>query len=411
MQRWLFTDPRKVGFSAAVSDRALNVGYFSVNSLDQEGTRDHRAGPTRRSPDSVVTTRGIVVVGQCSTEETTRGSDWFVPRTPPRGHPWFGREQNVHTPFKSGLSSPTLGRWEQTISLPRACVSNSTHRLSRVLPPSNAPFVADAKDLDTIKPDIGVVGAPWDDSTTNRPGARFGPRALRANAYDPGTYHLDLGIEIFDHLNVVDFGDAITSHGQWEKSKASIYERVSALTTRGIVPVILGGDHSVTWPSATAVAEAHGFGNVAMIHFDAHADTANEIEGNFASHGAMMRRLIESGAIPGDRFLQLGLRGYWPGEEDQQWMRENNLKHYMMQEFWERGAMPVLDDVIAEAQKRAPKAYISIDIDVLDPGFAPATGTPEPGGFAPIDLLRIVRRLTSGARRCRLRCDGGRSRL
>ena len=256
------------------------------------------------------------------------------------------------------------------------------------------PFVADAMDLDRIKPDVGVVGAPWDSSTTNRPGARFGPRALRANAYDPGTYHLDLGIEIFDHLNVVDFGDAIVSHGQWEKSKASIYERVSALTTRGIVPVILGGDHSVTWPSATAVAEVHGFGNVVMIHFDAHADTANEIEGNFASHGAMMRRLVESGAIPGDRFLQLGLRGYWPGEEDQKWMRENHLKHYMMQEFWERGAMPVLDDVITEAKKRAPKAYISIDIDVLDPGFAPATGTPEPGGFAPIDLLRIVRRLT-----------------
>jgi agmatinase len=75
-------------------------------------------------------------------------------------------------------------------------------------------------------------------------------------------------------------------------------------------------------------------------------------------------------------------------------MKENNLKHYMMQEFWERGPMPVLDDVIAEAKARAPKAYISIDIDVLDPGFAPATGTPEPGGFAPIDLLRIIRRLT-----------------
>jgi agmatinase len=131
-----------------------------------------------------------------------------------------------------------------------------------------------------------------------------------------------------------------------------------------------------------------------MIHFDAHADTAYQLEGNLASHGAMMRRIIESGSIPGDRFLQLGLRGYWPGEEDQKWMRENNLKHYMMQEFWERGPMPVIDDVIAEARRRAPKAYISIDIDVLDPGFAPATGTPEPGGFAPIDLLRIVRRLS-----------------
>jgi agmatinase len=256
------------------------------------------------------------------------------------------------------------------------------------------PFVTEPSQLDDIRPDIAVVGAPWDDSTTNRPGARFGPRALRANAYDPGTYHLDLGVEIFDHLNVVDYGDAITSHGMWEASRQAIYDRVSEVTTRGIVPVVLGGDHSVTYPAVTAVCEHHGFGNVAMIHFDAHADTAYSLEGNMASHGAMMRRIIESGAIPGDRFLQLGLRGYWPGEEDQKWMRENNLKHYMMQEFWERGIMPVIDDVIADAKKRAPKVYISIDIDVLDPGFAPATGTPEPGGFAPIDLLRIIRRLS-----------------
>jgi len=256
------------------------------------------------------------------------------------------------------------------------------------------PFVTDPEQLDQIKPDIAVIGAPWDDSTTNRPGARFGPRALRANAYDPGTYHLDLGIEIFDHLDVVDYGDAIAKHGLWEPTRQAIYNRVHDVTSRGIVPVVLGGDHSVTYPVIQALTEAHGDGEVAMIHFDAHADTAYEIEGNFASHGAMMRRIIESGAIPGDRFLQLGLRGYWPGEDDQKWMRENNLKHYMMQEFWERGAMPVIDDVIAEAKKRAPKAYISIDIDVLDPGFAPATGTPEPGGFAPIDLLRIVRRLT-----------------
>lgn len=256
------------------------------------------------------------------------------------------------------------------------------------------PWVTEPHQLDAITPDIAVVGAPWDDSTTNRPGARFGPRALRANAYDPGTYHLDLGIEIFDHLSVVDYGDAITRHGMWEESRQAIYRKVQEVSSRGITPVILGGDHSVTYPAVTAVCETHGFGEVAMIHFDAHADTAYEIEGNLASHGAMMRRIIESGAIPGDRFLQLGLRGYWPGEEDQKWMRDNNLKHYMMQEFWERGTMAVLDDVIQRAQSVAPKVYISIDIDVLDPGFAPATGTPEPGGFAPIDLLRIVRRLS-----------------
>ncbi|HEX2627228.1 MAG TPA: agmatinase, partial [Candidatus Limnocylindrales bacterium] len=255
------------------------------------------------------------------------------------------------------------------------------------------PFLTEPAQLDEWKPDVAVVGAPWDDNTTNRPGARFGPRALRANAYDPGTYHLDLGIEIFDHLDVVDYGDAIISHGMWEQSKAAIYERVSDITSRGIVPVLLGGDHSVTWPAGIAVAEKHGFGNVVMIHFDAHADTANEIEGNSASHGVPMRRLIESGAIPGDRFIQVGLRGYWPGEEDQKWMRDNGLTHFMMQEFWERGTKAVMADVIAAAQAKGGRVYISIDIDVLDPGFAPATGTPEPGGFAPIDLLRIVRQL------------------
>ena len=255
------------------------------------------------------------------------------------------------------------------------------------------PLLTEPSQLDEWQPDVAIVGAPWDDSTTNRPGARFGPRALRANAYDPGTYHLDLQVEMFDHLEVVDYGDAVTSHGMWELSRAAIYERVKEVASRGIVPIVIGGDHSITWPAATAVAEHHGFGTVAMIHFDAHADTANILEGNLASHGTPMRRLIESGAIPGTHFLQVGLRGYWPGEEDQKWMRDHGLKHFMMQEIWERGANAVMTDVIAAARERADKVYVSIDIDVLDPGFAPATGTPAPGGLAPVDLLRMVRQI------------------
>ncbi len=255
------------------------------------------------------------------------------------------------------------------------------------------PLLTEPEQLDEWQPDVAIIGAPWDDNTTNRPGARFGPRAMRANAYDPGTYHLDLGIEIFDHLEVVDYGDAIVSHGMWDLSREAIHERVAEVASRGIRPVILGGDHSITWPAATAVAEHHGFGEVAMIHFDAHSDTADILHGNLASHGTPMRRLIESGAIPGENFVQVGLRGYWPGEEDQQWMRDHGLTHVMMQEVGSAASTRSSPTWWRPRRAKAPKTYISIDIDVLDPGFAPATGTPEPGGFAPIDLPRVIRAL------------------
>jgi agmatinase len=211
------------------------------------------------------------------------------------------------------------------------------------------PLLTDPEQLDEWRPDVAVVGAPFDISTTNRPGARFGPRAIRALAYEPGTYHLDLGIEIFDHLEVVDYGDAYCPHGLTETSHANIRERVRQVASRGIVPVVLGGDHSITWPAATAVADVLGYGNVGIVHFDAHADTADEIDGNLASHGTPMRRLIESGAVPGDRFVQVGLRGYWPPAETFAWMKEQGMVWHTMHEIWERGFKAVMADAVAEA--------------------------------------------------------------
>ncbi|MGO4430172.1 arginase family protein, partial [Streptomyces sp. MCAF7] len=127
------------------------------------------------------------------------------------------------------------------------------------------PHLTEPEQLDEWQPDVAVIGAPWDDNTTNRPGARFGPRALRANAYDAGTYHLDLQIEIFDHLAVVDYGDAIVSPGMWDLSRDAIYRRVSDVVSRGIIPVVIGGDHSVTWPSGMAVGAHYGHGRIGMI--------------------------------------------------------------------------------------------------------------------------------------------------
>ena len=255
------------------------------------------------------------------------------------------------------------------------------------------PLVTDPEQLDSWQPDVAIVGAPFDISTTNRPGARFGPRAIRALAYEPGTYHLDLGIEIFEHLEVVDYGDAYCPHGQTETSHANIRERVHQVASRGIVPVTLGGDHSITWPAATAVADVHGHGNVGIVHFDAHADTADHIDGNLASHGTPMRRLIESGAVPGDRFVQVGLRGYWPPAETFAWMREQGMVWHTMHEIWERGFKAVMADAVSEALSKADHLYLSVDVDVMDPAHAPGTGTPEPGGMTSVDLLRMVRQL------------------
>ncbi len=255
----------------------------------------------------------------------------------------------------------------------------------------NREWVGTAAGLAARRPDVAVVGAPFDINTTNRAGARFGPKYLRATAYDPGTYHLDLGIELYDWLDVVDNGDAYCPHGQTAPSLRNIERKVAGVLAAGALPIVIGGDHSITWPAATAVARRHGWGRLGLLHFDAHADTADILEGNLASHGTPMRRLIESGAVRGRNFVQVGLRGYWPPADVFDWMREQQMTWHLMHEMWDRGVRPVIADAIARAADGCDALYLSVDIDVLDPGFAPGTGTPEPGGMNPADLLRAVR--------------------
>ena len=119
--------------------------------------------------------------------------------------------------------------------------------------------------------------------------------------------------------------------------------------------------------------------------------------GTLASHGTPMRRLIESGAVLGRNFVQVGLRGYWPPQDTFEWMQAQGMRWHLMNEIWERGIHAVIEDAVAEALDGADHLYLSVDIDVLDPGFAPGTGTPEPGGMTPVDLLRTVRRLARSA--------------
>src|SRR2546423_10406298 len=198
-------------------------------------------------------------------------------------------------------------------------------------------MLTEPAELDEWRPDVAIAGAPWDDSTTYRPGARFGPRAVRVANYQPPSWHLDLEVAPFEVLSVVDYGDAVCYPGRADQAHEAIRARVAEIASRQIVPIIIGGDHSITYPSATAVADAYGRGKLAMVHFDAHADTGRDSWGNLASHATPMRRLIESGAIPGPTFGQIGLPGSWPEATRSESRRPQRLHRTLPAEFPQRG--------------------------------------------------------------------------
>ncbi len=245
--------------------------------------------------------------------------------------------------------------------------------------------------------DVVILGAPFDWGTTYRPGARFGPQAIRSADYgamDGYRPHLPTGIDPFEALGVVDAGDVYVSPGELDVSIGRIADAVETIAAAGKVPIVLGGDHTITWPDALGVARVHGFGDIGLIHFDAHADTGFIQNGSLHGHGTPMRRLIESGAVPGHRFVQIGLRGYWPEPEVMQWMREQRMRSYLMNEIVEKGLGTVVDEAVDYAISGGAKGvFISVDIDVVDPGLAPGTGTPEPGGLTSREILDTVRRL------------------
>jgi len=259
---------------------------------------------------------------------------------------------------------------------------------------SNLPWITDPAELEARKVDVAIVGAPFDDMVTHRPGARFGPRAIREAQNSSGSLNsLQLDVRPFEELTVVDAGDANIVPARFDRGHAMIFRKVREVAATGAIPIVFGGDHSITWPSASAVAEVRRPGSIGIVHFDAHADTAPDSFGQLAGHGSPMRRLIESGAVLGRNFVQVGLRGYWPPVEVLDWMREHELRWHLMTEIEERGAEAVIDDAIAEALDGPDSIYLSVDIDVVDPGSAPGTGTPEPGGMLPRELLRAVRRI------------------
>jgi agmatinase len=251
-----------------------------------------------------------------------------------------------------------------------------------------ASYSEDPADLTGV--DVAIVGAPTDDLVSDRPGTRFGPRAIRAASCPPGP-HLEAGIDAFEALRVLDFGDAPVLPADPARSHEAIERTVGEVLDAGAIPIVLGGDHSIAEPDIRSCAARHGA--LGLVHFDTHTDTGEQVFGVEVSHGTPMRRLVESEQVDPSRYVQVGLRGYWPGEEEFAWQREQGIASIFMHEVRELGIEEVVERAAA-AVGEGP-VFLSVDIDVLDPAYAPGTGTPEPGGMTSAELMRACRELAA----------------
>jgi agmatinase len=251
-----------------------------------------------------------------------------------------------------------------------------------------APYTQDAAALRGA--DVAIVGAPTDDLVSDRPGTRFGPRAIRAASCPPGP-HLEAKVDAFEKLRVVDFGDAPVIPADPVRTHAAIEGLVGQALGAGAIPIVLGGDHSISEPDIRAVAAAHG--PVGLVHFDTHTDTGTEVYGVEVSHGTPFYRLVEQGHVDPRCYVQIGLRGYWPGEAEFAWQAEKGVTSFFMHDLRELGIEEVVGRTVGLVGDGP--VFLTVDVDVLDPAFAPGTGTPEPGGMTTADLLWAARTLAT----------------
>ena len=250
------------------------------------------------------------------------------------------------------------------------------------------PYTEDPVEL--AGADVVILGAPTDDLVSDRPGARFGPRAIRAASSPPGP-HLETKIDGFGELRVLDYGDAAVLPADPARTHEAIERAVGEALDAGAVPIVLGGDHGIAEPDIRACTRRHG--PVGLVHFDSHTDTGSEVFGVEVSHGTPMYRLVEQGHVDPQRYVQIGLRGYWPGEAEFAWQRDKGITSLFMHDVRDQGIAAVVERAV-ETAGEGP-TFLSVDVDVLDPAFAPGTGTPEPGGMSTAELLPACRELAA----------------
>lgn len=235
--------------------------------------------------------------------------------------------------------------------------------------------------------DACFVGIPMDIGTSNRPGTRLGPRQIRDESRMLRPYNMATRAAPFESLQVADIGDVPINTFDLKKSVDIITEAYRDILSHDVLPLTLGGDHTLTWPILRAVKEKHG--PVALIHVDAHADINDHMFGETVAHGCPFRRAWEDGSLQNDKVFQIGLRGTGYSAEDFDWGREKGWTVVQAEECWYRSLAPLMQEVRATIGD-AP-VYLSFDIDSLDPAFAPGTGTVEPGGLTTHQALEIIR--------------------
>ena len=235
--------------------------------------------------------------------------------------------------------------------------------------------------------DVAFYGVPFDVGTSNRPGARFGPRAIRAESCLLRPYHMATRAAPFDSLTVADVGDVAINTFNASASMPIITGFVGEVLAAGAVPLGIGGDHTITYPILQAIAATHG--RVGIVHVDAHADVNDTMFGERINHGSWLRRAVEDDLVDPNRTVQIGLRGTGYAAEDFDWMSSIGGRVVAVEGCWHRSLTPLMAEV--RAQLGDGPVYLTFDIDGLDPSIAPGTGTPEIAGLTSIQGVEIVR--------------------
>jgi agmatinase len=245
------------------------------------------------------------------------------------------------------------------------------------------PHVEDADGLD-----VAIVGVPYDGGTSYRSGSRYGPREIRNQSSLIRPYNYFQKVAPFDTLNVADVGDVDAPPVSIEKAYEAIEARIGAIAGAGARPIVIGGDHSISLPVLRALAKRHG--PLALVQFDAHIDTWDEYFGGKYFHGTPFRRAIEEGVVDPKRFIQVGIRGPMYGEDDFDFHREHGITMIDIDRVKDHGIAWTVEQIRGVA---TGAAYMTFDIDGVDPAFAPGTGTPEVGGLTSHEAQRLVRGL------------------